>query len=295
MKILCLLLTSILFQEVYATTISQVEPEIIKDLRYYTGEEENEEKHRLDLYLPKEGKNSPLIVWIHGGAWAAGDRKYEEKICRSLSAHGVAVAAISYRMSPGLWMHPSLDKGIQHPEHVRDACRSIAYLKEEANKYGYDPDKIIIAGYSAGAVMSAQIALDPSYLKEVSLSINDLYAAIPVAGGYDLVDYYHSIVEEMGEEKADQHVRAALGDTFEDLRKASPLSYLDNSEIPMLVISETDTYDYTVILEEAVKEKKTPHIKFHHVRDLDHVGLFREMETASSQYNQMIIDFIQSI
>lgn len=295
MKILFLLFTALLFQESQRVNSGQLEPLIIRDLPYYDGEEKDKDKHRLDLYLPESSHNAPLIVWIHGGAWASGDRKYEEKVCRSLSAQGVAVAAISYRLSPGLWMHPSLDKGIQHPEHVRDACRSIAFLKKQAARYGYDPHKIIIAGYSAGAVMSAQIALDPTYLAEVGLEIKDLQAAIPIAGGYDLIDYYHSIVKEMGEEKADQHVRAALGNTFEDLKKASPLTYLDNSQIPMLILSESDTYDYTLILEDAVKKNQTPFIQFHHVRDLNHTGLFREMESMTSKYNQLIIDFITSL
>ena len=95
---------------------------------------------------------------------------------------------------------------------------------------------------------------------------------------------------------AEKHVKAALGDTFEDLRKASPSEYVENSSIPMYVISETDTYDYTRIFEVLVVEKNIPHIEFLHVRDLDHRGLFFNLaRDEESKYRDMIIAFIDRL
>ena len=268
----------------------------INDIPYYRGADYDSAKHKLNLFIPASEGPHPVLLWIHGGAWAVGDRSQETGVARNFASRGIAVAAMSYRLSPGIWINPKLDKGISHPEHIRDVARAMRWLKDNAGVFGLDENSLIPSGYSAGGHLSALLVMDESYLKEVDMTFDDVKAALPVAGGYDLVDYYHDMVKEGGEEFAHQHVHVALGKDFDALQAASPLTYLKHSRIPMLVVSETDTYRYTKILEDAAVAAGMNHIQFLHVNDKNHNELFFDMSgNADSEYVTKMVTYIKSL
>src|SRR5438477_8411910 len=70
----------------------------VKDLPYYDGPEADPAKHKLDLYFPRQAKKVPVLMWIHGGAWAMGDRAWFGGIGRRFAEQGIGVAVISYRL-----------------------------------------------------------------------------------------------------------------------------------------------------------------------------------------------------
>ena len=245
----------------------------ISDLDYYSGPDADSDKHKLDLYLPEGLKAYPTMLWIHGGAWIAGGRKQEAELARRFAERGVGMVVISYRLSPGTWQDPKLTEGIQHPEHIRDCIRALKWTIENGRQYGIDTDKIIASGYSAGGHLSALMATDPSYLKEAGLDTSALLGAVPIAGAYDMVAYYHAHLEGNGRKVADGHVLGVFGD-LETAKKASPTEYLYETQIPMLIISETDTYGYTRVYENILKKTSIDHIRFYHDRSRNHRVLF---------------------
>ena len=98
----------------------------IQDIVYHSGTDATN-KHKLDLYLPVERTDAPLLLWIHGGAWAFGSRKDDRNFARNLASSGIAVASVSYRLSPALWVNPPKRSGIEHPEHIRDIARAFNF------------------------------------------------------------------------------------------------------------------------------------------------------------------------
>ncbi len=233
------------------------------------------------------------MIWIHGGAWAVGDRKDESTLARHFAKAGIAVAVISYRLSPALWISPKLNSGVQHPEHIKDVARAFAWVYDNADTYQYDRRSIFVSGYSAGAHLSALLAADPTYLKAVGRDIKEVKAAIPIAGAYDMEAYYKAHIIESGQEMADQHVKGVFGETMNQLQQASPTTYIGNKQIPMLVFSETDTYDYTRLYEDLAKKKGNDSIEFFHVRDKNHKGLFVDLAQAEqSEHRDRIVDYI---
>ena len=78
-----------------------VDVRVVRDLAYNAAPDADDAKHRLDLYLPDVPGPAPVLMWIHGGAWALGDRSGEEAIARRFAEQGIVVAAISHRLSPG--------------------------------------------------------------------------------------------------------------------------------------------------------------------------------------------------
>lgn len=95
---------------------------------------------QLDLYLPAQA-NVPLVVYVHGGAWRAGDKTAGAAFARRLVAEGFAVASLDFRQSTEA----------PFPANLHDIKAAVRYLRKEAGTYGYDPARFAITGESSGA------------------------------------------------------------------------------------------------------------------------------------------------
>ncbi|KAI9218059.1 Alpha/Beta hydrolase protein [Blastocladiella britannica] len=122
-----------------------------------------ESRHRLDLYLPKKAPTStrgdaarPLIVFLHGGAWRANDRKMFELLAARLAVHADAVVAVpGYRLSV-----PVKDANRpMHPAFENDVVSALAFLHAVAPAYGnsWSTDRVYVAGHSAGAHLASRV------------------------------------------------------------------------------------------------------------------------------------------
>lgn len=102
-------------------------------------------------YVPKERLISPppLLVWLHGGGWAAGDLDTHDQVCRYLARFGhVTVLSVDYRLAPE---HP-------FPAAVHDAVAAFSWGVEHAEELGCDPARVAIGGDSAGGNLAAVVA-----------------------------------------------------------------------------------------------------------------------------------------
>lgn len=101
---------------------------------------------KLDLYLPDTENSpslSPLVVWVHGGAWRAGSK--DNVPVTGWLNHGFAIASVDYRLSPEA----------RFPAQVHDLKAAVRFLRVHAAEYGLDSDRFIIAGASAGGHLAA--------------------------------------------------------------------------------------------------------------------------------------------
>jgi len=114
-----------------------------RDLAYVT--KNAHERHVLDLYLPAEGDNLPLIIWIHGGGWQNGskDRPTGLQFLRD----GYAIASINYRLSG----HAVF------PAQIEDCKAAVRWLRANARKYRIDPNRFGVWGASAGGHLVAML------------------------------------------------------------------------------------------------------------------------------------------
>ena len=140
-----------------------------------------------DLYLPKGLSRAPVLVGVHGGGWQLGDRKFYRHWGGYLAKHGYAVFAIEYRL---------MKQGIKTwPGVVADCKAAVQFVRASSGDFGLDPDRVGLIGDSAGAHLSALVALagdEPPFSNQYC---NDLYAAtranvkavIGFYGVYDMV------------------------------------------------------------------------------------------------------------
>ena len=140
--------------------------------------------------------------------------------------------------------------------------------------------------------------MDEQYLTEVGLSTDVLKGVIPVAGAYDIVDYYHVFLNSESKASnamADTHVKAVFGETEADMQAASPMTYIDRLSTPMLLISESDLYNYTELFEDKLREAEFDDWSVLHVRELGHSGLWKDLSyNTQSAYRDFIIGFIKA-
>ena len=110
--------------------------------------EPNQKPQLLDLYIP-EGQTdpSPLVVWVHGGAWRAGTRTHVP--ITQLLKHGLAIASVDYRLSGDA----------PFPAQVHDINLAIDYLHLHAKELELDPNRFAIAGSSAGGHLASLVGV----------------------------------------------------------------------------------------------------------------------------------------
>ncbi len=141
---------------------------------------------RLDVYEPKvpvekPGGLRPAIIQIHGGAWVIGDKREQGvPLLRYMAANGWVGFNINYRLSPK----------VKAPVHLQDCKRAVAWVRDNAEEYGIDPNFIAVTGGSAGGHLAAMVALtgnDPEFQPGFEGSDTSVQAAVPFYGVYDML------------------------------------------------------------------------------------------------------------
>jgi acetyl esterase/lipase len=149
----------------------------VLDVPYYTGPGADEDRHRLDLYLPGGKKGFPIAVFVHGGGWMLGDKGFfghGQALGRHFARLGVGVVMPSYRLSPR----------VKHPEHIRDVARAVAWTVKNLGAYGGDINRLYLVGHSAGGHLVSLLATDKTYLKAVGIKPSLIRGVVSISGVY---------------------------------------------------------------------------------------------------------------
>ena len=115
----------------------------------------------LDVYRPKDkgGKELPVIVSVHGGAWVYGDKERYQYYCMNLAQRGFAVVNFTYRLAPEY----------KFPSPLEDTNLVFTWVLSNAEEYGFDISHIFAVGDSAGGHLLGlytSICTNPEYAAE---------------------------------------------------------------------------------------------------------------------------------
>lgn len=204
---------------------------VLKDLAYVAG---GHERQKLDLYLPPTAARWPLVVAIHGGAFRMGSKEGEP--AGAFVARGFAVAAINYRLS-------------QHavfPAQIEDGKAAVRWLRANAARYGYDPERVASYGASAGGHLAAMLgtagdvkAFEVGANLEVSSRVQ---AVVDFFGPTDFLqmDAHRPSPEAMVHDTPDspesQLVGGPIRDNPDRVARANPVTYVTPDDPPFLVV-----------------------------------------------------------
>lgn len=113
-------------------------------------------KQRLDVFAPRGARGAPVIVFVHGGAFVRGDRNETPEIYSNVSFYfarnGLLGINAGYRLAPEF----------SYPSGAQDVGGAVAWARANAARYGGDPQRIFLAGHSAGGAHVASYAYDAS-------------------------------------------------------------------------------------------------------------------------------------
>ena len=205
---------------VIATPALATDPVVHRDLAYA---EPKNEQQTLDIYAPADGENHPVVVWIHGGGRATGQKAGVQKKPQVFVDKGFVFVSINYRFVPQVTM-----KGM-----MGDVAKAIRWVHDHAVEYGGDPNTIIVMGHSGGAHLAALVCTDDRYLKAENLSLANIKACVPVdVGFYDVLKQ----VKDSGSVAPDSF-KAFFGGTEESMRDMSPVAHIaKGKDIPSFLI-----------------------------------------------------------
>ena len=201
--------------------------------------ESDNPRQRLDLYLPTKPAGDgplPIVVWIHGGAWRAGDKKGGLRNVADLVAGGkYAGASVGYRLTgEAIW-----------PTQIHDCKAAIRWIRANAEKHNIDPQRIGVWGSSAGGHLVAMLGTSGG----VAELEGDLGPHTETAGNVQcVVDYYGpSDILAMGQYPSNMAHDAAnspesilvggpVQETKDVARAASTTTYVTANDPPFLIV-----------------------------------------------------------
>lgn len=198
-------------------------------------------KHQLDLYLPaKATANTPLVIWVHGGAWMLNDKYadmgYMKTTIKTMLDKGYALASIDYRHSTTAIF----------PAQIQDCNQAVAFLHANAGKYKLDKSRFVLMGFSAGGHLASLLALShnstiPEFYvggKKPSFAIK---AVLDFYGPSDFLLFYGAADVNVVSTTPDATpVGLLLGASplkRPDISKqASPVTYVDKNDPPFFIV-----------------------------------------------------------
>lgn len=141
-------------------------------------------RQKLDVYAPVAGpKPLPVIVFFYGGSWNSGTKAGYAFLGRALASRGFLVVLPDYRLVPQ----------VRYPAFLEDNAAALRWTRAHVAALGGDPDRMVLAGHSAGAYDAAMLALDPRWLGKDRTYVKGL---IGLAGPYDFLPFNGKVVTE---------------------------------------------------------------------------------------------------
>lgn len=202
--------------------------EYIKDIEYGHG---GGRPLKLDVLYKKQPdmKSMPVVVWIHGGGWRAGNKEADVPKLIRLAQNGYFCASIEYRLS---------SEAI-YPAQIEDCKCAIRFLRANADKFNLDPDRIGVWGSSAGGHLASLLGTTGAY---------DIYKGSGEWGEYSsnvqaVCTWYgpSDLLQMGGHHNSPQSpesllIGGSIQENKEKAARANPITYISNKTPPFLIM-----------------------------------------------------------
>ncbi len=195
---------------------------IERDIAYAPGA-----RHSLDIYVPDERagaassseavgqkKKLPVVLFFYGGSWQSGSKEDYRAFGQAMTSKGFIAVIADY----GVW------PDTKYPGFVKDGAQALAYVQKNIARHGGDPERIFLAGHSAGAYIAMMLAANRKFAKDAGADPN-VAGVIGIAGPYDFLPL------------TDKTLIAIFGGA--NLRATQPIDYIDGPRPPMLLAHGT--------------------------------------------------------
>jgi len=251
------------------------------------------ERQVLDIYAPKDAKNLPVVFWIHGGGWQAGDKSSVQEKPKAFVDRGFVFVSTGYRLLPKVDMLTIF----------QDVAKSLGWVYKHIREHGGDPDRIFVMGHSAGAQLAALLCIDERYLKAEGVPFSALKGCVPVDGDtYDvpaIIETAETRRRVHGEPQAKFGHREKFGNDPEKHRDYSAVTHVEKGKgiPPFLILYVADHPDTTAQarrLASVLKEAEIPVTAFG-AKDTNHTKLNDNLGVADDPATKAIDAFLNGL
>lgn len=274
------LLRPLLLTLVCAHALRAADPAPLTHVSYKTGanlSSYEQQRCKLDVYLPKEGKGFATLVWFHGGGLTGGSKDTDstKKVAQGLAEMGVAVVVPNYRLSPQA----------KYPAYIEDAAAAVAWTFQNIATHGGDTRRVFVSGHSAGGYLTLMIGMDAHYLARFDLKPQNIAGLIPVSGQ---VMTHYTVRQERG-----------IGKFSATADEAAPVFYAAEKNIaPMLVVcadndmpARAEENAYLVALMKGAGNKR---VSLQIIADRNHGSVGSNIAKAGDPARNAILEFMQA-
>ena len=255
------------------TTTSSQTSNTMMDVTYGS-----DKKQRMDVYLPTNPQNAPVVVMVHGGAWKIGDKRSDNVVDNKKARwnpKGIIFVSVNYRLLPDADPLKQAD----------DVASALAYVQSHAAQWGGDSQKIVLMGHSAGAHLVDLISSDPARYPNLkpwlgTVSLDSAAMDIPKVMSTKHYDFYDE----------------AFGTDPAYWADASPYQRLDSNAVPMLLVCSTERPDKPCAQTEAfVQKAKSLNLRAEMTpQALKHKEINDELGLESN-YTKAVEEFMRSL
>ena len=182
---------------------------------------------QLDVYgfAPTDGCTpAPVVMWVHGGGWAKGDKRngVADKVAL-FNEMGAVFVSVNYRLSTPAG---AADRPL-HPAHAQDVGAAVTWVEDNIEQYGGDGEELALLGHSAGGHLVSLVGTDPQYIEDASGSAGAVRCVISNdTEGYDLVERAAS------SEVSRRLLANAFGPDQSTYAAASPITHVGDRDTP---------------------------------------------------------------
>lgn len=239
---------------------------------------------RMDIYLPekKQGAgNAPVLLMVHGGGWKRGDKRLGAALQNKVpyyNGKGIAVVSLNYRLVPQ----------VTPVDQAQDVAKALAFIQDNAGKWGADKSRVVLMGHSAGAHLVTLVTADAR--------LNFARNALPWLGTISLdgagVDVEKTMTEGTSMRLLKDIYNNAFGNDPALWKAASPMAQLRPGAAPMLMICSTtrpdkpckQTEDFVAKAKQMGVRASTLPVAMSHGEINSDVGLENELTRAIDQF-----------
>lgn len=184
---------------------------------------------KADVYIPKSDtpQNFPAVLLVHGGGWLTGSKENERIMAQHLAKNGYVAVDASYR----------LGTEAKYPAGVLDLKDAIKWMRENAEKYQINKNKIAVLGASAGGQLASLLGVttDAEMFKTGDPQVSDKVQAIVNIDG--ILSFIHPEAQESW--MAATWLGGSQKDNYKLWKEASPLEYVNADTPPSLFINSS--------------------------------------------------------
>jgi len=180
------------------------------DIPYHQDDDDYaRERCVVDVYYPVDQKDVPVVVWFHGG----GLEMFQKEIPAELKESGLVVIGVNYRLMPRATIDQCID----------DAAAAVAWAFRHAKEYNGSPEKIFVAGHSAGGYLTDMVGLDKSRLAKYGIDADSIAGLFPFSA--QKITHFN-VRKQQG-----------IGPLVPTIDRYAPMAFIRPDCAPMVIIS----------------------------------------------------------